>query len=260
MTLSIKEKRHIKEIIKTCLLKKLSSYKRESKHMPFHEGLLGEDRMALFSAIQSLNSSFGKSIYEPVAKELAKPYFKVVETQYKLPTTITEKAQTTITKIINRLTSGGVSDKTAELEAIRKVSTTGRLETLKPAQVDLFLISHDDEVFMFDIKTVKPNKGEFQKYKQTLLDWAALYLYENPDAIINTLIAIPYNPYHPDEYIDKRWTMMGMLDLNYDVLIAEDFWDFLAEEGTYNDIINCFEKAGNELRPEIDRYFSTFKP
>ena len=52
--------------------------------MPFHYRLLGKDRMALFSFIQSLNTTFGISIYEPVAKELAKGIFKEVQTQYAL--------------------------------------------------------------------------------------------------------------------------------------------------------------------------------
>jgi len=39
--------------------------------MPFHYRLLGRDRMALFSFIHSLNTTFGTSIFEPVAETLA---------------------------------------------------------------------------------------------------------------------------------------------------------------------------------------------
>lgn len=68
MALSIENKQHIVETIKNCLRHKFHNYKPETDNMPFHFRLLGKDRMALFSFIQSLNTTFGTSIYEPVAK------------------------------------------------------------------------------------------------------------------------------------------------------------------------------------------------
>ena len=224
--------------------------------MPFHYRLLGKDRMALFSFLQSLNTTFGTSIYEPVAKELAKITFKEVHTQYKLGNIITQNAQNEIQKIMNKLSIGGVVDKESETERIRKVAQSGKQNKLKSVKVDLFLVSKTDEVFMFDLKTVKPNKGDFISYKRNMLEWLAVYFFKNPKAKIHTLISIPYNPYEPKPYM--RWTMKGMLDLNKEVKIADEFWDFLAGKGTYKNLLDCFEQAGIELRPEIDNYFSKF--
>jgi hypothetical protein len=36
------------------------------------------------------------------------------------------------------------------------------------------------------------------------------------------------------------------------------FWDFLGGEGAYAELLNYFEQAGIELRPEIDKYFEIF--
>lgn len=224
--------------------------------MPFHYRLLGKDRMALFSFLQSLNTTFGTSIYEPVAKELAKTRFKEIYTQYKLGNIITQGAQNEIQKIMNYLSVGGEVDKILETERIRKVSQSGKQNKLKSVKVDLFLVSKRDEVFMFDLKTVKPNKGDFISYKRNMLEWLAVYFFQNPRAKVRTLISIPYNPYEPKPYV--RWTMKGMLDLNEEVKIAEEFWDFLAGKGTYKNLLDCFEQAGIELRLEIDKYFSRF--
>ena len=98
MTLTKEYKSHIVDTIKNCLRKKFQSYKPETDHMPFHYRLLGKDRMALFSFLQSLNTTFGTSIYEPVAKELAKTKFKEVYTQYKLGNILTQGAQYEILK------------------------------------------------------------------------------------------------------------------------------------------------------------------
>jgi hypothetical protein len=72
MALSPEQKDKIKSVIRECLRNKFETYRHESTSMPFHYRLLGRDRMALFSFIQSLNTTFGTSIFEPVAEELAK--------------------------------------------------------------------------------------------------------------------------------------------------------------------------------------------
>ena len=123
--------------------------------------------------------------------------------------------------------------------------------------MDIWLESHDGELFLIDMKTVKPNIGDFQKYKRTLLEWVAAELMRNPDAKINTMIGIPYNPYEPKSY--KRWTLRGMLDMQNEILIAEELWDFIGGKGAYAELLDAFEIAGIELRPEIDRYFEQFR-
>lgn len=257
MKQAIENKSQIVYAIKTCLRAKFLNYKPESDNMPFHYRLLGRDRMALFSFIQSLNTTFGISIYEPVAKELAKGNFKYVQSQYSLGKIITDQAQNEIQEIMNNLSVGGDVNKIEETERIRKVAQKGNEKQLKSVKVDLFLVSNSDEIFMFDLKTVKPNKGDFISYKRNMLEWLAVYFYQHPHAKVNTLISIPYNPYEPKPY--ARWTMKGMLDLNKEVMVAHEFWDFLSGKETYSELLDCFEQAGIELRPEIDLYFQKFK-
>jgi len=249
-------KRHIVDTIKIYLRNKFENYEPETQNMPFHYRLLGKDRMALFSFIHSLNTTFGTSIYEPVARELARLRFRDAQIQFALGKDISQGAQTEIQRIMNDLSVGGNVNKKRETERIRKVSQSGKTNRLRSVRVDLFLISEQDEVYMFDLKTVKPNMTDFVSYKRNMLEWLGVYFHKHPKAKVHTLISIPYNPYEPEPY--KRWTMKGMLDLNEEVKIAEDFWDFLSGTGTYLDLLDCFEKAGIELRPEIDNYFSRF--
>ncbi|MDP2424097.1 MAG: TdeIII family type II restriction endonuclease, partial [Bacteroidales bacterium] len=104
--------------------------------MPFHYRLLGKDRMALFSFLQSLNTTFGISIYEPVALELAKINFKEAHTQFKLGSLITQDAQNEIQQIMNYLSVGGEVNKIEETEKIRIVAQTGAENKLKSIKVD----------------------------------------------------------------------------------------------------------------------------
>jgi len=91
----------IEQTIKNSLLTKLRKYKPETNSMPFHYRLLGKDRMALFSFIHSLNTTFGTSIFEPVAETIANLNFKSAEKQFFIGDKISEKALLEIQEIIN---------------------------------------------------------------------------------------------------------------------------------------------------------------
>ena len=147
-------------------------------------------------------------------------------------------------------------NKPAEIEELRAVSGSGKLSKVKLTKVDIWLEGDKGELFLIDLKTVKPNVGGFQGYKRTLLEWTAAELAKNPSIDVNTMIGIPYNPYEPKPY--SRWTMRGMFDTPKEILVAEELWDFIGGEGTYQDLLDSFEVAGIELRPEIDEYFSKF--
>jgi len=247
----------IKNLIIKCMREKFQSYNPETKYMPFHHRLLGKDRMALYSFIHSLNTKFGTSFYEPVAIALAGGKFKVTKTQVKPADQISTEAHIQIQKIIDELrTADRDPNKILELQEIRKVCRTGSLEKVKLTRVDIWLENSEGELFLFDLKTVKPNKGNFREYKRTLLEWTAAELARDPKVTVNTIIGIPYNPYEPEPY--ERWTLRGMLDLQHDILIADELWNFIGGEGTYTELLDAFEQAGIELRDEIDEYFEQF--
>lgn len=257
MGLSKEEISSIENVIRESLKKKFINYKPETSHMPFHFRLLGRDRMALYSFIQSLNTTFGTSIFEPVAETLASLRHKEAKRKYKLGDKISSEAQKEIQSIIDELSIGTSSNKLEQIERIRKVCRRGNLVRTKATQVDLFVLSNDESIHLFDIKTAKPNIGEFKNYKRTLLEWIALYLYEAPEAKVNSYIAIPYNPYEPRPY--ERWTLKGMIDLDNELKVAKEFWDFLGGKGVYNELLGCFERVGIELRPIVEEYFSKFR-
>lgn len=211
--------------------------------------------MALYSFMQSLLTTFGSSIFEPVAAALAKTRFAKVETQYTVGDSIYANCQKSVQDIVNKLTYNPKPDKVTEAQILRQ-TLSGSTNKLKAAKVDLFVETAEGEQYLFDLKTAKPNKGGFQELKQTLLTWVGIAYTQDKNAQIHTAIAIPYNPYAPKPY--QFWTMAGMLDLEEELYVAEKFWDFLGGEGAYDDLLLCFEKAGIELRPEIDEYFAKF--
>jgi len=252
------QRNEIDQLLKQQIRRKLADYSPETNNMPFHTRLLGKDRMALFSFIQSINTTLGTSVFEQVAAIIARPNFRQAVNQYKgFNNTISPEAQTVIQHIIDDLRAARVSpDKSSEISQILAVAQSGEFKKIKRPRIDLFLEAQDGTEYYFDLKTAKPNVDEIVGFKRKLLDWIAIRGAIGTVPKIFTGLAIPYNPYEPAQY--GRWTFQGMFDLPNEIKVAEEFWDFLGGESSYNQLLSIFEKVGIELRPEIDKKFATF--
>ncbi len=197
-------------------------------------------------------------VFEQVAALAAEPHFESVIRQYEIGGIISEDAQKEIQSILVALRSGSLrSNKLEETRRILQCTRTGALKTVKSYRVDLFLKSRDGTEHYFDLKTAKPNIEAIAGFKQKLLEWIAIRGYKEPKikaANIHTRLAIPYNPYEPKPY--ERWTFQGMFDLQEEIMVGKEFWDFLGGRNTYNELLGVFEDVGRTLRLEIDAKFS----
>ena len=253
MALTKEQHNEIKQYLITKIKQKLANYNPETNSMPFHYRLLGKDRMALFSFIHSVNTMLGQSIFEYVGRIIAKPKAKQAIDQYrKLEGYISNQAVLKIDQIMRDLRAAKRKpNKEKETREILNVATKGNLGRKLKKRVDLFVETQEGIEYYFEIKTAKPNINEFTGIKKQLLDWIAMRGSKKQDVNIKTIVAIPYNPYEPEPY--ERWTLQGLFDLEQEVLVGEEFWNFLGGERTYEDLLNVFEEAGLELYDEIDK-------
>ena len=258
MALNKKTCEEIRKLLINIVKTKLRDYKPETNHMPFHFRLLGRDRYAMFSFIQSMNTTFGISIWEQVAVILAKSVGFQAERQYDLLGSIDSETEKLIRNIHYDLRAGTRQvDKLEEIELIRKSIKRGVPKKDPDSRVDLFVKIGDGENY-FDITSAKPNMKEFAALKLKLLRWTALRLSQDKNAQVFTRLAIPYNPYHPQPY--QRWTLKGLYDLDRgEILVGEEFWNFVGNDNIYDDLLDVFQETGNELREEIDRKFAQFQ-
>jgi len=227
--------------------------------MPFHFRLLGKDRMALFSFIQSVNTILGTSIFEQVGKMIAEPRANRAIGQYKeFEGYISSEAVLKIDSIMRDLRSASRNpDKEKETKEVLAVAKKGDLGKKLKARVDLFVEMKDGIEYYFEIQTAKPNINEFTSIKKQMLDWIAMRGSEKTKSKIKTIVAIPYNPYEPKPY--ERWTLQGLFDLRQEVVVGPEFWDLLGSKNTYEDLLNVFEGAGLELCDEIDSKMKNLK-
>jgi len=252
MALTVDQSKQIRDYLIEKVRHKLATYNPETNSMPFHYRLLGKDRMALFSFIQSVNTMLGTSIFEQVGKMIAEPRANRAIGQYKeFEGYISSEAVLKIDSIMRDLRSGSRRPgKERETKEVLSVAKRGSLGKKLKKRVDLFVEMKDGTEYYFEVKAAKPNINEFTGIKKQLLDWIAMRGSENPEANIKTIVAIPYNPYEPGPY--ERWTLQGLFDLQQEVLVGPEFWDLLGGENTYEDLLKVFEQAGLELYGEIE--------
>lgn len=244
MTLSKQQKNEIKKYLITKIRAKLQSYSRETTAMPFHIRLFGEDRMATYSFIQSCNTMLGQSIFEQIGEIIARPHFVIAKSQYKdFKGNISDKAILTIEHIMKDLrTTKREANKKQEIKEILSQPKNGKSIS---SRVDLYLKDKNGREYFLELKTAKPNISEFTAVKKKLLEWVAM-----AGKDVSTIVCIPYNPYHPEPY--ERWTLKGLFDLKEEILVGQEFWDFLGGKGTFEDILDLFEEVGKEIYGEIE--------
>jgi len=103
MSIKQQTKKQILELLISVVREKLETYTPETHYMPFHYRLLGRDRYAMFSFIQSMNTTFGMSIWKQVAVILATSNGNYAERQYKLLGEIDEILKKLLIKFIINL-------------------------------------------------------------------------------------------------------------------------------------------------------------
>ncbi len=242
-------RKKVKELVKEVILSKIDNYSAETEYKPFFQAIFTKEQILTHTIVHSFYTSFGMSIYEQLVKVLAEGAGYEAHTQYNLLGEIDEKTEAIISKIDMDLRAGKRNpDMKAEFDEIKKAIQKGKPSEDPDKRVDVFVKKSDGTEVYFDITSPKPNIKEFVALKKKLLRWIGLRLSTNKNAKIITALGLPYNPYHPEPY--NRWTKGNMYDSNQ-LMVGQDFWNFVAGENIYDEFIEIFEEVGEELREKI---------
>jgi len=247
MVLSNLQKDKIRNLLRVKIQDKLDSYARETTYMPFLVRLIqDEEKVSSYSFIHSIATTLGMSIYEEVAKIIAEPHSQAVGVKVDLDSTLSDEQLKVIEKIVTELRDGRRKvNKEEETKEVLSVNPEGGKPYKKDRLADFFM-KRDGKEYYFEIKTVKPNIDVFTTSKIKLLQWIA-----RKQKQIITIVAFPYNPYYPQPY--TRFTEQGVVEKNKELLVGEEFWNFLGGEDTYEELLELFDEIGKEFKDKISK-------
>lgn len=252
-------RKEIKKLVLDKVTKKLNDPNNDiGENKPFFEAIFGQDTVTLAALVQSAYTSFGMSIYEQISVILAKNAGFHAESQYTLKGNIDENTANYINSHIDSLKSDlknkivTTSDKKNETAEIQKrIEETSTPSVHGDSTVDVYIKKTDGTEYYIDITTVKNNLKGFQALKHKMLNWVALRSSTDKTVDVKTIVAIPYNPYYPDNYFDKQWNAQ-ILDQQNDILIQEDYWNFVGNDNnTYNELLTIFNEVGEEVKDKV---------
>ncbi|MCX6763513.1 MAG: TdeIII family type II restriction endonuclease [Candidatus Moranbacteria bacterium] len=249
-------KNDIHKFLKEKILKKIEDYdlSDEDSSKPFQYALFTKRGYLAKGFIHGCETALG-NWHEQIAKIIAERNFKIakkLQGSEKMHGKVTNRAQKIFENILSDLDSvKREPNHKKEAEEIFATSQNDKAYVNRIQTVDLYLKKENGDEIFFEIKGPKPNKNEMRAAKRDLLEIYAMKAKEGKK--VKIYLGMYYNPYAPNEY--QRWTCLKFFDKGKDFLIGKDFWDFLGNSGTYEDLIKIYEKVGEEIRPVLDEKF-----
>ncbi|MCW3137091.1 hypothetical protein DRN80_05625 [Methanosarcinales archaeon] len=232
------------KVVKDEILKKAVFDEEKGEHKPFHAALIPAELLRIQSFFRSFSTSLGQGVFEYIAKIVAESNDKWIEVRsnHKFEAFASPNIQSAVDTFIE-----SILNKKASPYPYPQFSKPDS-ENAKNIVVDLsFKDRETGAIYFIEIKSPKPNKDQTRQTKEKFLFLIATY----PKSKV--YYALPYNPYG-ERKENYRWSFTKMFfDLNNEILVGKEFWDFLGGENTYEEILRIFKSVGEAKGKEITR-------
>jgi len=256
------------EIIKTITKNGILSFakKTANKKATFQVlDLLIPNERKIRNIVGGLETSLGTTLWEPLAKALAKENgFEVVNSKLLSPEHIPSSVNNILQNIIDDRSAASkqYNAKTSH-EAIKNVCqifvdnpVTVFKKPPRGKGVDIWL-RKDNVNYLFDTKTVQPNISAFTSYMTQVLYWYAYFYTQYPTQQAEARIVFPYNP-HGGNFWTSTKGQGKPLERSNEGWVENDFWNFCTGlDDTYDLIKQSFIdlRDSGELESELNRIF-----
>lgn len=218
------------------------------------------------SIVGGLETSLGTTLWEPLAKNLARLNgFEVINENLKKPAIMPANLTNTLQIVLD-----GRNDRN---EAYNSTFCHDRIkEICQPFNnnpianfvnpptgygVDIWL-KKDGVNYFFDTKTVQSNVGGYSRYFTQLINWYAYFYSQFPEQNASARIVFPYNPYGNENFWDKTIGKGWPLEPNTEAWVENQFWDFCSGiPNTYQIIHDAFVSISEsgELNDKFQQMF-----
>ncbi len=259
---------HLKTIIKQTTIESIINYFKKNlkrkRNFQILDLLIPRERN-IRSIVGGLETSMGKTLWEPLAKEIAKQNgFVVVNKNLDAPINMPGSLSSTLQIVIEaRENQNGLYDAKTSHDAIKSICQQFINSPIsnfkKPPRgngVDVWLQKNGVDYF-FDTKTVQPNVGALKSFLTQILHWYAYYYSRYPTGTGIGRIIFPYNPY-PGDYWKYCKAHGKPLEKKEEAWVENEFWDFISGvQNTYDLIKESFVELYDEktLETELSNLF-----
>lgn len=235
-------------ILKATDFRPIRDFSKEGNIKPFQEALLPEGILRINEFERTLSTKLGTS-YEECARLIATQKFPTVQRGYRIEGPVSKNAIKEIENLTNKVNTNGRPENYLDLvKKIVSISKDGKDET-RSRVTDLYLKDKDGNETFFEIKSPKPNKGQCVEVLDRQLQTHAIRRAGAPK--VRTYFAMAYNPYGSSRSSYKHSFSIKYLDMENQVLLGKEFWDFLGGSGTNEEIVAIYQEVGKAKAQDI---------
>jgi len=210
------------------------------KAYPFHSLFFPDEALKAFKIQRSLVTRMGQALFPNLAAIILRETYSDVYINWKVRAGLEAAKLNLINEILDGLDARKRKpDATQEMQEIANVEGGG----IQPVQItaDVYVGDFEPGPLLLEVKTPQPKKEDCVRSKRRLLIFRGYYVGKNPQAYI----AFYYNPYIGREKYNW-WPTLQILDINNEVLIGQEMWDYLGGPDTYNQILEIIEEIRQE--------------
>lgn len=244
-------RKQIRSVLAPWLSKHIRTLLEKRPHIPFHQALFPGRDLSIWGEERSFSTALGNR-FQKIALILARDVHANGESNYTLTGTIPNATLSTISAIVSDLRSG-VRSMNGNYPQFCQMIRSGYAGDLvqRSARLDLFYRDGQDGENYFEIKSPKPNRGQCWEATERLLLVHGLRASHNGH--VRAYYGMPYNPYGEEKTAYAWHHAVELLDINNQVLIGREFWDFIGGAGTYEELLALFEEIGGQVAGTVGR-------
>ena len=112
--------------------------------------------------------------------------------------------------------------------------------TTREVRSDLFVVRPDGREVYFEMKTVQPNRGTWEEMKRKMLMIMAMRSEFGAEAYA----AMSYNRFGDEKIFKDGFNKY--LEVGKDLLVGRQFWSFIGDEYTYDELLEIATEIGKE--------------
>ena len=244
-------RRQITRVVRPWLQRHLGRLLESRPHIPFHQALFPGRDLSVWGEERSFSTALGNR-FQSIALILARDVHGNGESNFTVTGNVPNATLSTIGAIVSDLRTGRRS-MNGNFPRFVQMIGSGYVGDLvqRSARLDLFYRDRDHGENYFEIKSPKPNRGQCWEATERLL--LVHGIRASHSGAVRALYGMPYNPYGENRAEYAWHHAVELLDIQNEVLIGQEFWDFIGGEGTYLELLDLFEEIGTEVAESVRR-------
>ena len=217
---------------------------------PFHRLFFPDEAILAARVERSIVTSMGSQLYPALAEAVSRDRYENVSLERTIEGTLNDAAINMVEQIVTELRTPPTRRATPrapdhEIELADILSSRGGGLSTRTVTADLFVEDHHDGPLFIELKTPLPNLDIAAESKRKLLYYLAM-MHRQGTTNANAFMGLTYNPFLTRQHYGHSFTKQ-IMDMNQQVLIGEELWDYLGGPGTYEEVMEIIDEVRKDV-------------